>query len=615
MLHTFKTAIFLLALGLACSGRMSPTDSGASTPKPETAYAWTQLLDSAPWRKNYNFQLFSHRDTLWAFHPDGAWFSEDGTDWAQSALPNAIRNYAFLDYVQFGQSILGLGHFEGNIEKYHFRPAIYRTDDLKSWHTLAEESNLPRRFFYHPFVFDHKIWIIGGEDSRTQYADIWNSPDGVHWTRQKDNLPFGKRSGSQFVFLNGKIFLLNNDVWSSTDGLTWTLETPEIVPGEEIFGYAALVYNEEIWLLGCNRNGQFTSQVLTSPDGKNWTGRDAPWSPRGGIAACVHRGKIYMTGGKYGGTPEHTEFVYSNDLWTCTADLGSAKNPNLQPEDLALTASTPGDSLIKSLLGIPHETRCDFIRWDLTLKPDQNNAGSFSLNIRFGESQPNTLGFKGGGQSRSLEGEWQVVHDSKSEVYQLKCGQWKSTLSLLRIHKNLFHILTPDNRLMVGNGGWSYNLNRKIPLPVDGASLPKFIGQTVAAGKFPVEAVYDGRTPCREIAEQYNVPVEGDCFKLKWRLILYRDPATGDPAGYTINRVQFQRAVGQGKWAIVRGTGQNEGAVIYQLDPDQPGKSLSFLAADENILFFLDKNQQPLTGNGDFSFTLNKHRRPPVDGK
>ncbi|MBK7869192.1 MAG: hypothetical protein IPJ74_00210 [Saprospiraceae bacterium] len=113
---------------------------------------------------------------------------------------------------------------------------------------------------------------------------------------------------------------MNNDVWSSSDGINWTLVTPEIVKGQEIFGYAAVVYDNRIFLLGCNRNGLFQSKVLTSTDGKNWQEMEAPWSPRGAMAACVYKNKIYMTGGKYGGTPEHTEFVYSNDVWTLEAN-------------------------------------------------------------------------------------------------------------------------------------------------------------------------------------------------------------------------------------------------------------------------------------------------------
>ena len=94
------------------------------------------------------------------------------------------------------------------------------------------------------------------------------------------------------------------------------LETNEIVKGETIFGYAAVVFDSKIWLLGCNRDGRFSSQVLMSTDGKIWRGEDALWTPRGGIAATVYKDKIYLTGGKYGGTPDQPDFRYSNDVWT-----------------------------------------------------------------------------------------------------------------------------------------------------------------------------------------------------------------------------------------------------------------------------------------------------------
>ena len=311
------SSLLTLTCLLSCSGQTGTGQPApADTSLHKTGYVWTQLLDSAEWKKNYNFQMFSVGDTLWTFHPDGNWFSVNGTDWTKSPLPNAIHNLAFLDYVYFKGALYGLGHFEGNIEQFRFRPEIYQTKDFRQWTVLSEKSNLPDRFFYHPFVFDNKIWIIGGEDKNTQYADIWNSEDGIVWVKQKDNLPFGKRSGSQVVNLNGKLFLFDNDVWSSSDGLNWQQETAEIIKGVKIFGYAAVVFDHKIWLLGCNRNGQFSSRVLTSENGKEWQSLDAPWTPRGGIAATVHKGKIYMTGGKYGGTPDQPDFRYSNDVWT-----------------------------------------------------------------------------------------------------------------------------------------------------------------------------------------------------------------------------------------------------------------------------------------------------------
>jgi hypothetical protein len=323
-------AIFMIVL-VSCGGLSSqrtPIDSLSSlahgqdpsalsdTSASHSAHRWTKLLDSAPWTKSYNFQMLVVRDTLWVFHSDGSWFSTDGIRWTKSSLPNAIYNLAFLDYVKFHNTVYGLGHLIGNIDRYTFHPVIYRTTDLRHWDTLTTNSNLPVRFFYHPFVFDNKIWIIGGQlGEGPQFADIWSSSDAIHWTLQKDSLPFGKRANSQIVTRHDTLFLLNNDVWFSTNALDWKKLTDEILPGQKIFGYTAEVMDDKFWLIGCNRNGLFSSQVLVSSDGAHWSGMLAPWSPRGGVASALYNGRIYITGGKYGGLPNQPDFRYSNDVW------------------------------------------------------------------------------------------------------------------------------------------------------------------------------------------------------------------------------------------------------------------------------------------------------------
>lgn len=306
---------------VSCNGRLKADAVNLSRPRQEELfpdYKWIKHTGSAAFPKSYNFQLFNLRDTLWAFHPAGNWYSLNGSDWTKTELTNSINNLAFLDYVMFNNSIIGLGHFEGNIEQYKFSTEIYQTKDMRTWTVISKESNLPKRFFYHPFVFKNKIWIIGGSDGSRSFADIWNSEDGVNWIKQADNMPFGKREGSQFALHNQRVYMINNDVWSSADGLNWVQETSELVKGETIFGPAVVVYYGQIWLLGCNRNGKFKSEILTSKDGKEWTAHRVPWSPRGGIAACIYDDKIFMTGGKYGGPgiAGQTDFVYSNDVWS-----------------------------------------------------------------------------------------------------------------------------------------------------------------------------------------------------------------------------------------------------------------------------------------------------------
>ncbi len=74
---------------------------------------------------------------------------------------------------------MGLGHFEGNIENYKLTPEIYQTTDIKTWTTLSKKSNLPIRFFYHPFVFNNMI-KYGGMPDLPKFIhnnDVWEMED------------------------------------------------------------------------------------------------------------------------------------------------------------------------------------------------------------------------------------------------------------------------------------------------------------------------------------------------------------------------------------------------------------------------------------------------------
>jgi hypothetical protein len=46
--------------------------------------------------------------------------------------------------------------------------------------------------------------------------------------------------------------------------------------------------------------------------------------------------------------------------------------------------------------------------------------------------------------------------------------------------------------------------------------------------------------------------------------------------------------------------------MIIELAANKEEKPVSILAGDENVLFFLDTDGNLMTGNGDFSYTLNR---------
>jgi hypothetical protein len=277
---------------------------------------------------------------------------------------------------------------------------------------------------------------------------------------------------------------------------------------------------------------------------------------------------------------------------------------------IVLVASTPGDPFVKCMLHIDAGMDLDFIRWNLTIGTGAGNSNTWLLDIFYGKSQPNTLGFAEGGLKRTFQGKYTVTNsqsgDLTGKIYQLKSDQPDTKISLFKLNDNLFHLLAPDNRLLAGNGGWSYTLNRQDIQTNLTKGLPSPANPSFLLNDTAQQVIFEGRTPCQELAKEYNLPVSGDCFKKKWRLTLYRAPGTLLPDIYNIKRGNNPENDIVGKWAIIEGTETNPDAVIYQLDPDQPDKSIYFLAGSENVLFFLDRNQQLLTGNADFSFTLNK---------
>jgi hypothetical protein len=61
-----------------------------------------------------------------------------------------------------------------------------------------------------------------------------------------------------------------------------------------------------------------------------------------------------------------------------------------------------------------------------------------------------------------------------------------------------------------------------------------------------------------------------------------------------------------GKWTVIYGIPTNPEAIIYKIEPDKPEESISFFVADDNVLFFLDKNNETYSGNEDFSYTLKR---------
>lgn len=256
------------------------------------------------------------------------------------------------------------------------------------------------------------------------------------------------------------------------------------------------------------------------------------------------------------------------------------------------TGSTPADPQIRTALNIAQNAKVDFIKWNLSFPRPRK----FLLSIQYGESQPNTLGFKNGGTSASLEGTYEAKVSNNVAVYTLRLNNG-TRLSVKRIADGLLYVLTGQGNLMVGNGGWNYILSKK---HAPAANQKLLIPTTIKSFLHPT-VVFEGRTPCQEISKEYDFKAPSDCFKLKWLLTLTKDTASSSSGTFTLNRTLERANIVKGKWTL-------DANSKLTLTPEK-GIPVVLIVADENILFFTDKNGALFPGNEHFSYALNKKKQ------
>ena len=133
-----------------------------------------------------------------------------------------------------------------------------------------------------------------------------------------------------------------------------------------------------------------------------------------------------------------------------------------------------------------------------------------------------------------------------------------------------------------------------------------FVSTQSANKKANLIGYFDGRTPCQELAKQLNEPTIPECIKIKWRLTLYKNGSNTTSGTYSLEGFNFKGDnILKGPWQIIKGTKSDPNAIVYQLSHSLKG-SLFFLKANEDVLFFLDKDRNIMVGNKNFSYALYK---------
>jgi hypothetical protein len=191
---------------------------------------------------------------------------------------------------------------------------ILNTDDDNHW---------PARAYFQAVSKGKYMYVLGGQN-----FNIIDNP-GCEFLVLPPGFPCPLEQIPSSDFFN--------DVWRSKDGRNWKKMTQN-APWEARAGLSAVVYNNEIYIMGGSQNNDcsilppgscppglpppriYYNDVWKSKNGKDWVllTEQAPWAPRAGGIAIVKDGYLYMIGGEDGFLCD--EFnpkcpPYFNDVW------------------------------------------------------------------------------------------------------------------------------------------------------------------------------------------------------------------------------------------------------------------------------------------------------------
>ncbi|MDB5013207.1 MAG: hypothetical protein JWQ25_1409 [Daejeonella sp.] len=153
-------------------------------------------------------------------------------------------------------------------------------------------------------------------------------------------------------------------------------------------------------------------------------------------------------------------------LMCCNAISSCSQNSLSQTKSATdiFKGSTPCNPSVNAVLKIPLSDTCVFMKWELELFNKNGSDSSFKLLISYGDFQPNTMYFLGGGKSMSMVGKLRtsyiIRNSTKYKILHLAGDKNAPELVFIQLDNNILHLIDNNMKFIKGDPGFAFVLNR-----------------------------------------------------------------------------------------------------------------------------------------------------------
>jgi len=203
---------------------------------------------------------------------------------------------------------------------------------INNEYLLINVDGLSAREYHAACVFDNKMFVCGGvsDGSLILLGDVLQSTTGKSWETIYDGIPGGIVAHSMIAFDNKLVVFggysgsdYSNQIRTSPDGKNWTLVTTIGTMWSARESMAAVVYKGKLWIYGGYDGNTELNDVWWTDDLVHWHRaiEHAPWQARSEHGFCVWDERMWLFGGD--GDDLFTDVWFSRDgsTWERGFDL------------------------------------------------------------------------------------------------------------------------------------------------------------------------------------------------------------------------------------------------------------------------------------------------------
>ncbi len=226
---------------------------------------WNEVLNDAPTTRRYKPSLTVFGNAMWLIggldgslnlHED-IWTSSNGENWTSVLSHAPFGGTAFQHCFVHNNKLILVTGYQGLPGPSH--NSVWSTVDGINW-TQENASAFPYRYGSSFVFFQNEFYVVGGTTNGTNFSnEIWKSSDGVNWSQvATSGSIFSGRALHTTTVHNGKVWLIGGensstpyaDLWYSSDMIHWTEHTDLPSAAQAIKLHSALDYNGKIWVFG-----------------------------------------------------------------------------------------------------------------------------------------------------------------------------------------------------------------------------------------------------------------------------------------------------------------------------------------------------------------------------